>query len=135
MGVHSTYRTNQSTNDVTSVIKSRAFCLFPLLPSKLSQFVLKLNKSVGNVRNPIPRTNNKQTQFSPTISVKSPWDTLRQIVFSLSFDTYKRVCLRIIRLNAPPPPPKKKKEKKQGCFVRKYVCVLKTTSIWGRREK
>ena len=62
--------------------------------------------------------------YLPTISDKSPWDTLRQIAFSLSFDTYA-ILLPSHHVKQPPLPPK------QCCFVEKYLCGLKTTLIRG----
>ena len=59
-----------------------------------------------------------------TISDKSPWDTLRQIAFSLSFDTYA-ILLPSHHVKHPPLPPK------QCCFAEKYLCGLKTTLIRG----
>ena len=59
-----------------------------------------------------------------TISDKSPWDTLRQIAFSLSFDTYA-ILLPSHHVKHPPLPPK------QCCFAEKYLCGLKPTLIRG----
>ena len=59
-----------------------------------------------------------------TISDKSPWDTLRQIAFSLSFDTYT-ILLPSHHVKHPLLPPK------QCCFTEKYLCGLKTTLIRG----
>ena len=61
---------------------------------------------------------------STTISDKSPWDTLRQIAFSFSFDTYA-ILLPSHHVKHPPLPPK------QCCFTEKYLCGLKTTLIRG----
>ena len=62
--------------------------------------------------------------YLPTISDKSPWDTLRQIAFSFSFDTYA-ILLPSHHVKHPPLPPK------QCCFAEKYLCGLKTTLIRG----
>ena len=59
--------------------------------------------------------------------MKSPWDTLGQIAFSLSFVTYTRV-LPSHNVEHPLLP------SKQCCFTAKYLCGLKTTLISREEE-
>ena len=97
----------------------------------LFQVHVRLNCRIPSLRTCISLNENSVHCVMPTISDKSPWDTMWQIAFSLSFDTYT-ILLPSHHVKHPPPPPT---PAKQCCFTGKYLCGLKTTLISGEEGK